>query len=58
MLDGAIDGRSFLAWVEQMLAPKPRAGNIVIMDNLGSHKVAGVQAAIEAAGADPRYLPA
>lgn len=57
VLDGAIDGASFRAWVEQMLAPELRPGDIVVMDNLGSHKVAGVRAAIEAAGAQLRYLP-
>ena len=40
-----------------MLVPELRPGDIVVMDNLGSHKVAGVQAAIESAGAQLRYLP-
>lgn len=57
VLDGPIDGESFLAWVQQFLAPTLREGDIVILDNLGSHKVQGVQAAIEAAGATLRYLP-
>lgn len=57
MLDGAIDGASFRAWVEQMLAPSLSQDDIVVMDNLSSHKVAGVRAAIEAAGAELRYLP-
>ena len=57
VLDGAIDGAAFRAWVEQSLAPALRAGDIVVMDNLGSHKVAGVRQAIEAAGAQLRYLP-
>ena len=57
VLDGAIDGQSFRAWVEQFLAPELKRGDIVVMDNLGSHKVAGVQAAIEAAGAELRFLP-
>ncbi|GAC1608909.1 MAG: hypothetical protein NVS3B2_18540 [Ramlibacter sp.] len=57
VLDGPINGQTFVAWVEQMLAPELRAGDIVIMDNLGSHKVAGVRQAVEAAGAKLRYLP-
>jgi transposase len=57
VLDGPIDGESFLAWVQQFLAPTLREGDIVILDNLGSHKVEGVQTAIEAAGATLRYLP-
>ena len=46
------------AYVEQALAPTLSPGDIVIMDNLGSHKVAGVREAIEAAGATQRFLPA
>lgn len=57
VLDGPIDGESFLAWVEQFLCPTLRPGDIVILDNLGSHKVKGVQTAVEAAGATVRYLP-
>lgn len=57
VLDGALNGDAFVAWVEQFLVPELRRGDIVVMDNLGSHKVAGVQAAIEAAGATLRYLP-
>ena len=45
------------AYVEQILAPTLRAGDIVVMDNLGSHKGAGVRKAIEAAGATLLYLP-
>jgi transposase len=48
----------FLAWVEQFLAPNLRPGDVVIADNLSSHKVAGVRAAIEAAGAQYLNLPA
>lgn len=58
VMDGAINGELFLAYVEQMLVPTLRAGDMVIMDNLGSHKVAGVRAAIEGAGAHLIYLPA
>ena len=57
VLDGPINGNAFVAWIEQFLAPELRAGDTVVMDNLSSHKVAGVQAAIEAAGATLRYLP-
>lgn len=57
LLDGPMDGECFLAWVEQMLAPTLRPGDLVVMDNLPAHKVAGVSKAIEAAGAELRYLP-
>lgn len=56
-IDGAINGTLFRAWVEQHLAPTLRPGDIVVMDNLSSHKVTGVRKAIEAAGAELRYLP-
>ena len=49
-VDGAINGRVFLAWVEQHLAPALRPGDVVVMDNLSSHKVKGVREAIESAG--------
>lgn len=58
VLDGAINGRSFRAYVEQSLAPTLASGDIVIADNLGSHKVAGIRRAIEARGASLRFLPA
>jgi transposase len=57
VLDGAINGDAFRAYVEQILAPTLAPGDIVIMDNLGSHKVAGVREAIEARGASLLYLP-
>ena len=57
VLDGAINGETFLAYVTQMLAPTLEPGDVVIMDNLGSHKVAGVRQAIEARGASLLYLP-
>ena len=57
VLDGAMNGTIFKAWVEQMLAPALRPGDIVVMDNLPAHKVAGVRQAIEAQGAELRYLP-
>lgn len=56
-VDGAINGRIFRAWVEQHLVKALRPGDIVVMDNLSSHKVKGVAEAIEAAGAEVRYLP-
>jgi transposase len=56
-VDGAINGPTFRAWVEQHLAPTLQPGDIVVMDNLSSHKVAGVREAIEAVGAELRYLP-
>ena len=58
VIDGAMDGRSFLAYVEQVLVPTLRRRDIVFMDNVRTHKVAGVREAIEAAGAQLRYLPA
>jgi transposase len=57
VVDGAINGAVFRAYVEQHLAPTLSAGEIVIMDNLNSHKVNGVREAIEARGATLVYLP-
>ena len=57
VVDGALDGPTFLAYVRQQLVPTLRAGDVVVMDNLSVHKVAGVRAAIEAAGARLVYLP-
>ncbi len=57
VLDGAMNGPGFLAYVEQFLAPALRPGDVLIMDNLSSHKVAGVREAVEAAGASLLYLP-
>lgn len=57
VVDGPIDGAIFLAWVQQQLVPTLRPGDLVVMDNLACHKVAGVQAAIEAVGAHVAYLP-
>ena len=57
VLDGAMNGDAFRAYVEQILAPTLAPGDIVIMDNLGSHKVAGVREAIQARGARLLYLP-
>jgi transposase len=57
VVDGAMDGRTFLAYVQQQLAPTLLPGDIVVMDNLASHKVSGVREAIEAVGARVAYLP-
>jgi transposase len=57
VFDGAIDGPSFLAYIEQILVPTLRPGDMVIADNLSAHKVAGVRRAIEQAGATLGYLP-
>jgi len=57
VVDGAVDGPSFLAYVIEVLAPVLRKGDVVFMDNLRTHKVDGVREAIEAAGAHVRYLP-
>jgi len=57
VLDGPINGELFQAYVDQVLVPELRPGDIVVMDNLGSHKGAGVREAIEAAGASLLYLP-
>ncbi len=56
-IEGAINGDIFLAWVEQHLVQTLSSGDIVVMDNLSSHKVAGVRQAIESVGAELRYLP-
>lgn len=56
-LDGPMNGESFRAYVEQFLVPTLKEGDIVIMDNLPSHKVTGIREAIEAAGAKLLYLP-
>jgi transposase len=56
--DGPINGEKFRAWVEQFLVPELKPGDIVVMDNLSSHKVAGVRTAIENAKANLLYLPA
>ena len=58
VLDGPINGESFRAYVEQVLVPDLRKGDIVIMDNLGSHKAPAIRQAIRAAGAKLFYLPA
>jgi transposase len=57
VLDGPINGVAFQADVDQVLVPELRPGDIVVMDNLGSHKGVGIRLAIEAAGASLLYLP-
>ena len=57
VLDGPMTGEVFRAWVEQFLGPTLRRGDVVVMDNLPAHKVAGVAKAIQARGASLRYLP-
>jgi transposase len=57
VLDGPVNGPAFQAYVEQLLVPTLAPGDVVIMDNLGSHKGAAVRHAIEQAGAQLIYLP-
>jgi transposase len=57
VLEGAMTGELFRAYVEQMLAPSLRPGDVVVLDNLPVHKVAGVREAIQAVGASLLYLP-
>lgn len=57
VLDGPMNGPAFLAYVEQILVPTLRPGDIVVVDNLPAHKSGGVRAAIERAGATLLYLP-
>ena len=57
VIDEPMDGDVFLAYVEQVLVPTLSPGEIVVLDNLGSHKVAGVQQAIQGAAATVLYLP-
>ena len=57
LFEGPMDGELFLAWVKQGLVPVLQRDDVVILDNLSTHKVAGVLEAIEAAGARLEYLP-
>ena len=57
VVDGPINGPLFLAYVRQVLVPTLVAGDVVVMDNLSSHKIAGIQEAIEAVGAKVVFLP-
>ena len=58
VIDGAMNGETFIQYIRQFLAPTLTPGDVVIMDNLPVHKVAGVKQAIEAAGATLEFLPA
>ncbi len=57
LFDGPMDGELFLAWVKQGLVPGLQREDVVILDNLATHKVAGVREAIESAGARVEHLP-
>jgi len=57
LFDGPINGEVFLAWVRQVLVPTLRPGEIVILDNLGSHRGKAVRRAIREAGAKLLFLP-
>lgn len=57
VFDGPIDNETFLAYVEQVLVPTLRRGDVVVLDNLAPHKQAAVRTAIESAGAFIRFLP-
>lgn len=57
VLDGPMNGPAFRAYVEQVLVPTLTPGDIVVMDNLPAHKNPAIRAAIEACGAELRYLP-
>ena len=57
VIDGPMNGDAFLAYVEQILVPTLKPGDIVVMDNLSSHKLPAIREAIEAAGARLLYLP-
>ncbi|MEM7044538.1 MAG: IS630 family transposase [Pseudomonadota bacterium] len=57
VIDGPMDGAAFLTYLRDCLVPTPRSGDIVVMDNLPAHKVAGVRSILERAGAQLCYLP-
>ncbi len=57
VLDGPMNGEAFLTYIATVLAPSLAAGDIVVIDNLPAHKIAGVRALIEARGATLRFLP-
>lgn len=56
-IDGAMNGKLFRAYVEQQLAPQLKPGDVLICDNLSSHKVAGVREALQKVGAEILFLP-
>jgi transposase len=57
LIDGAMDGAAFAAWVERLLVPALAPGDIVVLDNLPAHKVTAARKAIEKAGATLLFLP-
>jgi transposase len=57
LFEGPMNGEMFLAWVRQGLAPTLRTGDLVILDNLATHKIRGVREALQAKGARLLYLP-
>jgi hypothetical protein len=57
VFDGPLDNATFLAYVEQVLVPTLRAGDVVVLDNLVMHKQPAIRTAIEGAGAWVRFLP-
>ena len=57
LIEGAVNAEVFTAYLEKVLCPELRPGDLVILDNLATHKVAGVAALISACGASVRYLP-
>ena len=57
LFEGPMNGEMFLAWVREGLAPALRRGDVVILDNLSTHKIRGVREALEAIGARLLYLP-
>ena len=58
VIEGAVNGAAFVAYVEQQLVPRLRAGQIVVLDNLRVHHAPVVRARVEAAGCRVAYLPA
>ena len=57
LFDGPMDGEMFLAWIREGLVPTLQPDDVVILDNLATHKVPGIRTAIEAVGAKLLYLP-
>jgi transposase len=57
VIDGSINGQTFLAYVKQILVPVLKPGDLIVMDNLSAHKVAGVRETVEAVNAKILYLP-
>lgn len=58
VIDGAMDGVAFITYITSVLAPTLKKGDVVFMDNVRTHKVAGVAEALRAVGAKLRFLPA